>query len=158
MIKSKIISLLVIMSIFITSFSNVHCAKAAEITPNSAVMNEIVQNSYNFLGNSYVYGAEGPSCFDCSGFVQYLFNSYGFNLSRTTYDQINDGEPVDKADLEEGDLVFFKSYNEYAPTHVGIYIGDGNFIHASSGKGYVTISSLNNQYYTDNYWASRRIY
>lgn len=158
MIKSKIISLLVIMSIFTTSFFNVHCANAAEVTPNSSVMNQIVQNSYSFLGNSYVYGAEGPSCFDCSGFVQYLYNSYGFNLSRTTYDQINDGQPVDKADLQEGDLVFFKSYDTDAPTHVGIYIGDGNFIHASSGKGCVTISSLNNPYYSDNYWAARRIY
>ena len=80
--KSRIASLLIITSMFINSFFNVYPVKAVEITPNSAVMNQIVQNSYDFLGASYVYGAEGPSCFDCSGFVQYLFNSYGFNLSK----------------------------------------------------------------------------
>lgn len=158
MVRSKIIHLLVIMSIVITTFSNVQSVKAAELTPNSAVMNQLVQNSYNFLGDSYVYGAEGPSCFDCSGFVQYMFNSYGYNISRTTYDQVNEGEYVDKSNLQPGDLVFFSSYNTYSPTHVGIYIGDNNFIHASSGKGCITISSLNSPYYTDNYWGARRIY
>ena len=156
--KSRIASLLIITSMFINSFFNVYPVKAVEITPNSAVMNQIVQNSYDFLGASYVYGAEGPSCFDCSGFVQYLFNSYGFKLSRTTYDQRNDGQPINKCDLQEGDLVFFKSYSTNGPTHVGIYIGDNNFIHASSGKGCITISSLNSPYYTDNYWGARRIY
>lgn len=158
MIKSKITRLLVIMCLFMTTFTNIQAIKAAEVTSSSQAINQIVQNSYNFLGSSYVYGAEGPNCFDCSGFVQYMFNSYGYNLSRTTYDQVNQGEYVDKSNLQPGDLVFFSSYNTYSPTHVGIYVGDNNFIHASSGKGCVTISSLSNPYYTDNYWTARRIY
>ncbi|HCW53285.1 MAG TPA: NlpC/P60 family protein [Clostridium sp.] len=158
MIKSKIIRLLLITSIIIPTFSNIQSVKAVEVTHTNTIMNDIVQNSYNFLGNSYVYGSNGPSCFDCSGFVQYIFNSYGYNLSRSTYDQVNQGEYVDKSDLQPGDLVFFSSYNEYSPTHVGIYVGNNNFIHASSGKGCVTISSLSNPYYSDNYWTARRIH
>lgn len=157
MIKSKIISLLFIFSIAMTTFINIQPVKAAEITPTSAVMNQIIENSYNFLGDSYVYGAEGPSYFDCSGFVKYMFSSYGYNLPRTTYEQVNEGIHVDKSNLQPGDLVFFSSNNKY-PTHVGIYVGDNNFIHASSGKGCVTISSLSNPYYADNYWTARRIY
>lgn len=106
-------------------------------TTVSATGNVIVDYAYQFLGCPYVYGATGPSTFDCSGFVQYVFkNAAGVSLPRTTYDQINVGVAVSYDDLQPGDLVFPHT------GHVGIYIGGGQMIHAPRTGDVVKVSSV----------------
>ena len=103
----------------------------------SATGNAIVDYAYQFLGCDYVYGATGPSTFDCSGFTQYVFrNAAGVSLPRTTYEQINVGTPVSYNDLQPGDLVFPHT------GHVGIYVGNGQMIHAPSTGDVVKVSSV----------------
>jgi peptidoglycan hydrolase CwlO-like protein len=86
----------------------------------------IIAYAYQFVGKPYVYGATGPNSFDCSGFTSYVMNKYGVGLGRTTYDQVTQGTPVSYSDLQPGDLVFTRGVG-----HVGIYVGNGNMIHAS---------------------------
>lgn len=103
----------------------------------SVTGNAIVDYAYQFLGCDYVYGATGPSTFDCSGFTQYVFrNAAGVSLPRTTYEQINVGTPVSYNDLQPGDLVFPHT------GHVGIYVGNGQMIHAPSTGDVVKVSSV----------------
>jgi len=107
----------------------------------------------SFLGKPYVYGASSGQAFDCSGLTTYIMKNYGINLDRTASQQFKKGTPVAKKDLKPGDLVFFSS-NGKTIGHVGIYIGDNKFIHASSVKKKVVISDLNA--YTDKYQGARR--
>ena len=90
----------------------------------------IVSYAYEFIGSPYVYGAIGPSSFDCSGFTQYVFNKFGYSLTRTTYTQVNQGTYVTRENLQPGDLIFTRGTAQ-APGHVGIYVGNGKMIHAS---------------------------
>lgn len=117
--------------------------------------NEVVNYAYKFLGKPYVYGASGPNSFDCSGLTQYVYNKFGVGLSRTTYTQVNQGEKVDKSNLQPGDLVFFNT--EGSISHVGIYVGGGDFIHAPRTGKPVMISSLSEGYYSERYATARRI-
>lgn len=111
-------------------------------------VNQLIGNAYNYVGTPYVYGANGPTSFDCSGFTKYVFASMGIDIPRTSQAQYNSGIKVSTEDLQSGDLVFFNTYTTLG--HVGIYIGNGEFIHASCSKG-VTVSSLNNSYYSSKY-------
>lgn len=115
----------------------------------------VMSTALSYLGTPYVFGGSSPSGFDCSGYVQYVFANAGISLPRTADVQFDVGTPVDKSDLQPGDMVFFSTY-EPGPSHVGIYIGDGNFIHASS-TGCVKITPLNKQYYIDAYLGARRV-
>lgn len=90
----------------------------------------IVSYAYEFIGSPYMYGAIGPSSFDCSGFTQYVFNKFGYSLTRTTYTQVNQGTYVTRENLQPGDLIFTRGTAQ-APGHVGIYVGNGKMIHAS---------------------------
>ena len=94
---------------------------------------------------------------DCSGFAQYVMGQNGLNIPRTTYDQIKRGTKVSKPDLQQGDLVFFDTNgtNGNSADHVGIYIGNGQMVHASSSKG-VTTSSINSDYWKSRYYSARR--
>lgn len=116
---------------------------------------DIVSYSYNFLGRPYVWGAAGPSAFDCSGFTQYVYSAFGVGLGHYTGSQYEVGQPVKKSELIPGDLVFFNT--DGSISHVGMYIGGGQFIHASSGSKKVTISELSGSYYTQRYAGARRI-
>ena len=118
--------------------------------------NEVVNYAYKFLGKPYVYGAAGPNAFDCSGLTQYVYNKFGVNISRTTYTQVNEGTKVNKDNLRAGDLVFFNT--EGSISHVGIYIGNGEFIHAPRRGKPVMISSLYEGYYAERYATARRIF
>ena len=118
--------------------------------------NSIVAAALQYVGYPYVYGTAGPETFDCSGFTSYIYKQFGVTLNRSSKDQVNNGVAVSKSNLQQGDLVFFSTNGVY-PTHVGIYIGDGNIVHASTAKDGVKISSLNTSYYTTNYFAARRI-
>lgn len=118
---------------------------------------QIVATAKQYLGVPYVYGGASPKGFDCSGLVYYVYGQYGYKLQRGAGSQYRtDGTPVDKSDLQPGDLVFF-SDNVDPIGHVGMYIGDGQFIHASTGKGQVIITDLDSYYYAEHYTGARRI-
>lgn len=120
------------------------------------IARRIITTSMDYIGVPYVFGGTTPSGFDCSGYVQYVFAHAGISLPRTADVQYEVGTPVSTAELVPGDLVFFTTYT-YGASHVGIYVGDGNFIHASSSRG-VTISSLSQAYYSSHYIGARRIF
>ena len=111
---------------------------------------DIVAYAKKFLGCKYVYGATGPTTFDCSGFTQYVYKHFGYTLSRTSTDQRKNGKKVKKSDLQPGDIVCFSG-------HVGIYIGGNQFIHAANSKKGIIITSLSDSYYVKNYITARRI-
>jgi len=111
--------------------------------------------SRRFIGTRYRWGATGPTAFDCSGFLQYVFKRMGVSLPRTTHAMYAAGRPVPPDQLKPGDMVFFTTYRR-GPSHAGIYIGNGQFIHSSSGYGSVTITPLSKEYYAKRYLGARR--
>ena len=123
-------------------------------TPKEKMLMEIIK----YLNVPYQYGGNSKSGIDCSAFTQNIYKStLSINLSRSAREQYKQGEIIsDVDDLQFGDLVFFDTRSGVSPGHVGIYIGDELFAHASSKKG-VTISSLNHVYYKDRFMGSRRI-
>ena len=127
-------------------------------TSNSA--SKVISYAKKLLGKPYVWGAQGPNGFDCSGFTYYVFkNSAGITLPRTSSAQSKYGKAVSKSNLKPGDLLFFDTVgpNNGAVTHVGLYIGNGQFIHAASGQGKVVINNLNSSYYVKAYVNARRV-
>ena len=115
---------------------------------------ELVEYAKQFLGTPYSYGGMSPRGFDCSGFTTYVYKQFGISLSRTSYDQFGNGYAV--TDLQPGDLVFFTTLSSGA-SHVGIYMGDGSFIHASSGASKVVVTSMSSSYYSPRYLGARRV-
>jgi cell wall-associated NlpC family hydrolase len=112
---------------------------------------------YRWLGVPYRVGGETMAGADCSGFTLAVYKKvFGLKLPRTSITQYNFGAGVSLAQLREGDLVFFKTSNEAPVTHVGIYLGQGKFIHSSSKRG-VTISRLNDGYYSERFRGARRV-
>jgi len=121
----------------------------------SYIAGTIVAAATDYIGVPYVFGGTSPYGFDCSGYVQYVFAKSGVSLPRTADVQYEVGTPISTTDLVSGDLVFFSTYT-YGASHVGIYVGDGQFIHASSSRG-VTIDSLGSSYWSSHYIGARRI-
>lgn len=119
---------------------------------------QIVAYAKQYLGKPYVWGGNGPNSFDCSGFTKFVYSHFGYNLNRTASGQLSNGTAVSRDQLRAGDLVFFYNGKVSTPvSHVGIYIGDGNFIHASSNSYTVEISSLYARNYAQKYVYARRI-
>lgn len=118
---------------------------------------ELIAYARRFLGVGYVYGGSTQYGFDCSGFTKYVFGNFGISLNRIAVDQSSQGIWVDKSRLVAGDLVFFATSGGTYVNHTGIYIGDGNFIHASSGAGQVVISNLWGGFYSNTYINARRM-
>ena len=136
-------------------------APPAASAPESAPVSlgqQIADFAKQFAGYKYVYGAESPSVgFDCSGLCYYVYGHFGYSLERRASMQYKyNGTAVAKADLMPGDLVFFSS-DGAGVTHVGLYIGDGKFVNASTERTGVIISSLSSDWYTRTYWGARRI-
>lgn len=123
---------------------------------SSSVGAQVVALAKNYLGYSYVYGASGPYSFDCSGFTSYVYKQFGYTLNRSAADQLSNGVSVAYSDLQPGDLIFFRNNTTKAASHVGIYIGSGQFIHASTNTYQVIISDLSG-YYSNIYVGARRI-
>ena len=122
----------------------------------NAMSRTVVSDAMSYMGVPYVFGGNTPSSgFDCSGYVRYVFANAGIYLPRTADVQYNCGYAVSTSELAPGDLVFFETYCP-GPSHVGIYVGDGNFVHASSSRG-VTVSSLSSSYYSAHYLGARRV-
>jgi cell wall-associated NlpC family hydrolase len=115
----------------------------------------IVAFSTRYLGVRYRWGGTTPAGFDCSGFMNFVFERTGVDLPRTTYAMFETGVEVPRAQLQAGDIVFFQTVQP-GPSHAGIYLGDGRFIHSSSGAGRVTISPMDHRYYAPRYLGARR--
>ena len=121
----------------------------------NATAASIVATAKTCLGVRYKWGGESMSGFDCSGLVQYVFKKNGINLGRTIKKQYEAGTPLSKNELQAGDLVFFQNTYTSGLSHVGIYIGNGEFIHASSDG--VMTSELSNSYWSKHYYGACRI-
>ncbi|MBP3359445.1 MAG: C40 family peptidase [Clostridia bacterium] len=116
----------------------------------------IVNQARKYLGVKYVYGGTSPKGFDCSGLVQYVCKSVGISVNRTAASQFGNGRAVNKKDLQPGDLLFFAKGGRIH--HVGIYIGNGQMIHAPQTGDVVKVSSINTAYRKNGYVGARRVY
>lgn len=111
--------------------------------------------AHSYLGTPYLMGGTTRRAIDCSAFTQNVFAAHGVKLPRTADVQYNVGKSVPRGKEQPGDLVFFETYLP-GPSHVGIYLGDGKFIHASSSRG-VTITPLNGTYFGPRYLGAKRV-
>ncbi len=124
------------------------------------IIEKIEQRAKSFLGVPYVWGATGPSKFDCSGFTQWVYRDVGINIPRVSKEQARVGEFIEYNNLQRGDMVFFDTKKN--PTgrvnHVGIYLGNGDFIHASSsGKSVVIYNFNKKKFYKKRFLWGRRV-
>lgn len=117
----------------------------------------VIGTALDKLGTRYRYGATGNGAFDCSGFTGYTYSRHGVRLPRTAAEQFTRGKSVSKGELKKGDLVFFRTTRSSRISHVGIYLGDGRFVHASSGGGKVKVSELTDGYYANRFAGARRV-
>jgi uncharacterized protein YraI len=126
--------------------------------PNLPLAEQVVEFARGYLGTRYVWGGSSPAGFDCSGFVSYIMRNFDISLRRVANDQFhNNGTRISRDELVPGDLVFFSSNNGRSITHVGIYIGDNYFIHSSSARNGVVISSLNTAWHRSTWAGANRI-
>lgn len=128
--------------------------ETATTVPVSGKGATAVETAKKYIGCSYVYGASGPSSFDCSGFTSYVFKQHGISLNRTAAGQYSNGVAVSRNQLQPGDLVMF---GKSGINHVGIYIGGGQIVHAANKSRGVTTDTINSGYYNNNYVGARRV-
>lgn len=122
-------------------------------------VSNIIETGKKYLGVPYVFGGTSSKGFDCSGFTQFVYKQNGITVPRATTGQATAGTKLSKADLQAGDLIIFSNTYKAGPSHAGIYIGNGQFIHASSvGSGGVIISDLNSNYYSSHFSYGRRVF
>ena len=130
-------------------------------TSNSTVSgvtgSQILAEAQKYLGTPYVSGGASPSGFDCSGFVYYVLKQLGYSPYRTPVDQYNQGTSVSKANLKPGDIVFFANTYASGISHVGIYAGNGQFIHSPNSRSTVSYSDLTTGYWSEHYYGARRM-
>jgi len=129
--------------------------KAADAA-SPGVKDRLLRVAQRMLSVPYRYGGTTLWGLDCSGFVQKAFAFLDLDLPRSAREQFREGAKVAKADLSPGDLVFFSTYAKY-PSHVGIYLGDNRFVHASSRDRKVTVESLDTPYYMKRYIGAKRL-
>ena len=134
---------------------------ATEDTPvvetSKKLGDQIVAKAKTCMGVPYVRGGQSMKGFDCSGLVYYVLKNLGYSPNRTAATQYKMGTYVSKSNLQPGDLVFFAGTYKAGISHVGIYMGDGKFIHAPHSGDVVKISDLNSSYYKSHYYGARRI-
>jgi len=118
------------------------------------IAKSLTRSALRFLGTPYVFGGTSGYGFDCSGYVQHVYAMLGVHLPRTADAQYYSGRRT-VGGVKAGDLVFFQTY-EPGPSHVGIYIGNGHFVHASSSHG-VMVSSLSDSYWSARYLGAKRV-
>jgi len=119
----------------------------------SAIAMSLTRSAMRFIGTPYVFGGTTSAGFDCSGYVQHVFAMAGISIPRTADVQYYAGRPT-KGGMQVGDLVFFQTY-EPGPSHVGIYLGGGKFVHASSHG--VRVSRLSESYWANRYIGAKRL-
>ena len=121
-------------------------------------LKSVVESAYSKLGNRYVWGHTGPNSFDCSGLTYWAYKQQGITLPRNSAAQGSSaGRPVNRSELKPGDLMFFATGGGKRISHVGMYIGDGKLLHASSPSTGVRIDDINSKHYTKTYVSARRI-
>lgn len=119
---------------------------------------DVVSFAKQYLGSRYVSGGASPSTgFDCSGFTSYVYRNFGVSLSRTSSAQAHNGTSVSKSNLQPGDLLIFNNSSNTSVGHVGIYMGNDQFIHAANGSKGVITTSLSSSYYEARYVDARRV-
>ena len=123
-------------------------------TANSALAKQLLGIANQYKGVPYVFGGTTPSGFDCSGFTRYVYSAVGISLPRCADEQYGVGSDVSMSNLQPGDLVFFSTY-EPGVSHVGIYIGDSQFINASNDG--VSVADLNSRYWASRYVGAKRV-
>ncbi len=140
-------------------FVNVRTGEKPSRSSASGKGDSVVAYAKQFLGTPYVWGGTNlTKGVDCSGFVYSVYKNFGITLNRSSYQMVNNGVPVERANLQAGDLVFFNAYGSGGISHVGIYIGNGDYIHSSSGAtSGVIISNLNEDYSNKSYVTARRV-
>jgi len=124
------------------------------------IVNNVEWSAKELLGRKYVWGATGPRTYDCSGFTQKIYRDAGIKIPRVSRDQAKVGQYISYNNLQKGDMVFFdtKKHRSGKVTHVGIYLGRGNFIHASSGAKKIVIFNFNKRsYYKKRFLWGRRV-
>lgn len=128
-------------------------------TASSAKGEEIVAYAEQFIGTPYVWGGTNLNTgVDCSGFVYAVFRDFSISLNRSSASMASNGVAVSKSDLQAGDLVFFNAGGDSGISHVGIYMGDGNYIHSTDGAAYgVTVTSMSSSYSANTYVTARRV-
>lgn len=133
-----------------------HIAKFASrlVARTTRIAKTLTRSALRFLGTPYVFGGTSRAGFDCSGYVQHVFALLGVSIPRTADAQYYAGRRT-VGGMKPGDLVFFQTY-EPGPSHVGIYLGDGEFVHASSSHG-VMVSKLSDSYWSARYLGARRL-
>ena len=143
----------------ITNVEETPAQTATETSTSGTTGAAVVEYAKQYLGYKYISGGTSPSTgFDCSGFTQYVYKHFGISINRTSGAQINNGVAVEKSDLQPGDLVIFNNDANTRIGHVGIYVGDGNFIHASNPSDGVKITTLTTGYYQKRYVGARRVF
>lgn len=148
--------------------------KSTGITPSVAALNgttssssstsngkatgaQILAEAQKYLGTRYVAGGASPSGFDCSGYVYYVLKQLGYSPYRTPAEQYKMGTAVSKANLQVGDIVFFANTYASGISHVGIYSGNGQFIHSPNSRSTVSYSDLTSGYWSEHYYGARRV-
>ena len=132
--------------------NTVNSGAAASVTGQ-----QILSTAQQYLGTPYVYGGASPAGFDCSGFVYYVLKTLGFSPYRTPADQYLHGTYVTKSNLQPGDIVFFANTYASGISHVGIYAGNGQFIHSPNSRSVVSYADLTSGYWSDHYYGARRM-
>ena len=126
------------------------------ISVSTALADDVVDLAATLIGRPYVWGAEGPNAFDCSGLTQYVYQEFGINLPRRAVDQSKFGDRVQR--LEPGDLLFFSTDSRQSlVTHVGLYEGNGMMIQASKRHGRVRRDSFEDPYWRERFMIARRV-
>jgi murein DD-endopeptidase len=132
--------------------------ESAQAQPSSvgSVASRAADNALGMLGKPYRHSGNTPAGFDCSGLVQYSYSKAGVNLPRATQAQRREGRPVAATELRRGDLVFFDQEGKKS-SHVGIYVGQGRFVHAPSTGGRVRTDGLDATYWRTHFVEARRL-
>ena len=127
------------------------------VTSRRTGSSSVVQAAYRNVGARYVWGASRPGAFDCSGFTMFVMRQFGVSLPHSSGAQFRMGRSVSRSNLQAGDLVFFSSGTRGVIGHVGLYIGNGRMIHASTPSTGVIVSSINERYFAARYLGARRV-
>jgi cell wall-associated NlpC family hydrolase len=149
--KRSLVKFATVLSVFFTGISFINVPLQTQTVQAASQSktekrNAVVKLAKEQVGKSYVYGATGPSAFDCSGLAQYVYKKAAKKtLPRTTYGQVTKGKRVSLSHLKKGDLLFWGSTS--APYHVGIYVGDGQYVHAATPSQGVRKQSISAYFY-----------
>ncbi|MEG0180258.1 MAG: C40 family peptidase [Terrisporobacter sp.] len=153
-IKRKIIAVLMIFTMMMPMVVTPAPAYAASVSRTTKIVNYANKQ----LGKKYVYATAGPSTFDCSGFTYYIMKkTTGKKIPRSSTAQGKYGKKISRKSLKKGDLVFFATTGKGRISHAGIYLGKNKFIHASSTKGKVVVSSMASGHYYKTFVCGRRV-